>query len=144
MTNLSTKISELMAQKRMGAPDIERETGLNRNTVYSIISGHTKNPSANNLQLIAKALGVKLENLLIDNEEIKIDNLSHEEMKVLADAAAVTINIVIEKNLYCSLNKLFSLIKEVYQYSIKSTPFFVDSKFIDWLTEKHKEKDQEE
>ena len=67
MASLQVKISELMAQKKINAIDIEKETGLNRNTVYSIIAGNSKNPSAHNLQLIAQALGVTLESILIDD-----------------------------------------------------------------------------
>ena len=59
MTKLRNKIRALMAQKDISAVKIEKTTGLNRNTVYSIIAGNSKTPSAQNLQLIAKALGLK-------------------------------------------------------------------------------------
>ncbi|HJD64513.1 MAG TPA: helix-turn-helix domain-containing protein, partial [Rickettsia endosymbiont of Sericostoma sp.] len=39
---------------------MEKKTGISRNTVYSILYGSSKNPSATNLQLIAKALDVNL------------------------------------------------------------------------------------
>jgi len=64
MTNLNKKLSQLMNQKNISAGDIEKTTGLNKNTIYSILTGHSKNPGVHNLQLIAKALNVTLESLL--------------------------------------------------------------------------------
>ena len=138
MAALQAKINELMTQKRISAVDIERETGLNRNTVYSILAGNSKNPSAYNLQLIAKALGVSLESILIDEEEIQINVLSDEQMKAFADAAHATVKAIIESKLNFSLDKLTSIIKEVYQYALKSDPPCIDGRFIDWLLDKHK------
>ena len=132
------KFRELMAQKKINAVDIEKETGLNRNTVYSIIAGNSKNPSAHNLQLIAQALGVTLESILIDEEEIQISSLSDEQMKAFADATSSTINIIIARGLNFPLNKLISIIKEVYQYALKANPPSVDDRFVDWLLDKYK------
>jgi len=35
-------------------------------------------------------------------------------------------------------NKLISIIKEVYKYTLKATPPSVDERFIDWLLDKYK------
>jgi transcriptional regulator with XRE-family HTH domain len=136
MASLQKKINGLMAQKKIRAVDIERETGLSRNTVYSIIAGNSKNPSASNLQLIANALGVTLESILIDEEEIL--SLSDQQMKAFSDATSATISSIIEKKLNFPLSKLLSIIKEVYQYALKTNPPYVDNKFVDWLLDKYK------
>jgi transcriptional regulator with XRE-family HTH domain len=140
MKNLPQKIQNLMIQKNIGATDIEKKTGLNKNTVYSIVAGNSKSPSAHTLQLIAKALDVSLESILIDEEEtlISISTLSNQQMKIFADVTSTTINIIIEKELNFPLNKLIDLIKEVYQYSLKANPICVDIRFIDWLLDKYK------
>ena len=138
MASLQTKISELMTHKKINAIDIEKATGINRNTVYSIIAGNSKNPSAYNLQLIATALGVTLESILIDEEEMQINSLSDQQMKAFADSTNATINIIIEKELNFPLCKLLSIIKEVYQYALKTNPPYVDNKFVDWLLDKQK------
>ena len=62
--------------KKINPVEIERKSGLSRNTVYSILAGNSKNPSAANLNLIAKALGVTLESILIDEGKIQISSLS--------------------------------------------------------------------
>jgi len=138
MANLQAKLSQLMTEKKITAVDIERETGLNRNTVYSIIAGNSKNPSAHNLQLIAKALNVNLESILIDYEDANLDSLSPQQMQAFVEATNTTVSIIIEKELNFSLNKIITLIKEVYQYSIKVDPPCIDTRFIHWIIDKHK------
>lgn len=138
MTNVQGKINQLMTQKKITVLDIEKGTGINRNTIYSILSGTSKNPSASNLQLIAKALGVSLQDILVDEEEIRSERLNHNQMKTFRDVTAATINIIIEKNKEMPLDKIFSLIKEVYLYSIKLDPPSIDNRFIDWLVDKNK------
>ena len=127
-----------MERKKINALDIERETGLNRNTIYSIVAGGSKNPSAQNLQLIAQALGVTLESILMDEEEVQINSLSEQQMQAFAQTTNATINIIVAKQLNFSLDKLISIIKEVYKYTLKATPPSVDDRFIDWLLDKYK------
>lgn len=51
--SLKDRLRELMSRKKINAAQIERKTGLNRNTVYSILAGHSKSPNMHNLQLLA-------------------------------------------------------------------------------------------
>jgi transcriptional regulator with XRE-family HTH domain len=134
MANLQARLNSLMAQKNINAIDIERKTGLSRNTVYSILYGSSKNPSANNLQLIAKALDINLEALVIDNE-INLEILTVDQIKIFSKATSATINILIERNLSFSLRNLTTLIKEVYEYALKKQS--VDNIFIDWIIDKY-------
>lgn len=138
MSKLSTRITKLMTQKNINAIDIEKNTGLNRNTIYSIVAGSSRNPGAHTLQLIAQGLGVTLESILVDNDSIQISSLSDEQMKAFAETTNATINIVISKQLTFSLDKLISIIKEVYKYTLKANPPSVDDRFIDWLLDKYK------
>ena len=139
MTNLQNRIRELMAQKDINAVKIEKTTGLNRNTVYSILAGNSKTPSAQNLQLIAKALGVSLEFLLLDVEKIMIENLTAEQIKIFCDATNSVTTSIIEKKINISLEKLVALIKEVYQYSIEAEADSpnIDDKFLRWTIDKY-------
>ncbi|WP_375318912.1 helix-turn-helix domain-containing protein [Candidatus Tisiphia endosymbiont of Oplodontha viridula] len=134
MVNLRTKLSLLMLQKNINAIKIEKKTGLSRNTVYSILYGSSKNPSASNLQLIAKALNISLEELVVNNETTP-EILTIDQMKIFSKATSLTINILIERNLSFSSANLISLIKEVYEYALKKQ--FVDHTFIDWIIDKY-------
>ncbi|WP_250310802.1 helix-turn-helix domain-containing protein [Rickettsia endosymbiont of Oedothorax gibbosus] len=134
MVNLQTKLNSLMIQKNINAVEIEKKTGISRNTVYSILYGSSKNPSASNLQLIAKALDVNLEALIVDSE-INLEALTVEQMKIFSKATSITINMLIEKNLNFSFTNLTALIKEIYEYALKKQS--VDSTFVDWMIEKY-------
>ena len=131
--NLQNYIHDVMQQKKIRVKDIEESTGLNKNTIYKILSGQSKNPSASNLQLIAKALSVSLESLITLENDIDTKNLSHEEMKIFLEATDVTVNTLIKKDIIPSVDNLIVLIKEVYQYSIKASPPKVEERFIHWL-----------
>ena len=131
--NISTKISELMAQKNISVADIQKSTGLNKNTIYGIISGNSKNPAAQNLQLITRVLGVSLESILIDETRFNFDNLTDKQLQAFSDATVMTIKTIIKKNQSYHLELLLSLIIKVYQYSIKIDPPAIDERFIHWL-----------
>jgi len=136
MANLQLKLSELMTQKNVTISDIEKTTGLNKNTINSILTGASKNPSANTLSSIAKALDVSLESILSD-DEIDIEALNKEQMKIFSEVTSATINIIIDKDLNFTIDKLNALVKEIYQYSVKINPPYIDDRFIHWIVDKH-------
>ena len=136
MANLQLKLSELMNRKKVSVTEIEKTTGLNKNTINSILTGTSKNPSANTLRSIAKALDVSLESILSD-DEMNIDSLTEAQMRIFSKVTDATINVVIEKNLNFTIDKLNMLIKEIYNYSTQSSPPNIDDKFIHWIVDKH-------
>ena len=100
------------------------------------MTGASKNPTANTLRAIAKALDVSLEFILSD-EEMNIEGLNKDQMRIFSEATAATINIIIDKDLRFTIDKLNTLIKEIYQYSVKINPPFIDERFINWIVDKH-------
>lgn len=136
MANLQLKLSELMTQKNVTISDIEKTTGLNKNTINSILTGASKNPSANTLRAISRALDVSLESILSD-DDMNINALTKDQMRIFSKVTDATINIIIEKNLNFTIDKLNMLIKEIYHYSVKVNPPYIDDKFIHWIVDKH-------
>ena len=136
MTQINKKISELMAKQAITATDIQKLTGLNRNTIYSIIAGNSKNPSAHNLQLIAKALNVSLSSFLIDEPTDFLDNLNQVQIDCYKKSTTSVIDYLLKKETKISLNRLTSIIKEVYQYSMNSQPPKIDEQFVAWIIDK--------
>ncbi len=137
MPQLHIRLSDLMTQRKISASDIEKMTGLNKNTIISILTGVSKNPSASTLQQIAKALDVTLEYIL-SGEDITFYNLTSEQLKVFNHVTSVVTDIVISKNLHITIDKLYLLIKETYEYSIKIEPSSIDERFIHWLIGKYR------
>jgi transcriptional regulator with XRE-family HTH domain len=136
MANIQLKLNELMTQKNVTISDIEKASGINKNTINSILTGASKNPSANTLRSIAKALDVSLESILSD-DEMNIEGLTKDQMKVFSEVTNATINIIIDKDLSFSIDKLNALIKEIYQYSVKINPTYIDGRFINWIVDKY-------
>ena len=58
-------------------------------------------------------------------------------MKIFSEVTSKTIDIIINKNLSFTIDKLNSLIKEIYQYSVKVDPPYIDERFIHWIIDKH-------
>lgn len=136
MASLQLKLSELMAQKNISISDIEKTTGINKSTISNILSGTSKNPTANTLRAIANALDVSLEFILSD-EEININVLDKDQMKIFKSVTSTAIDIIIDKDLYFPIDKLNSIIKEIYQYSVATNPPYIDDRFIYWIVDKY-------
>ena len=112
---LKDRLRELMSRKKINAAEIERRTGLNRNTIYSILGGHSKRPSMHNLQLLAKALDINLEVLTGNKEEdANLEILTANQVKIFADITNMVAQTIIEQNVNLSVSKLTTLIKESY------------------------------
>jgi len=136
MSNLKIKINELMAQKKMSAKDIENLTGLSRNTVNSIIFGNSKNPGIYTILQLAKALNVKIESLISDEQEIQLDILEPDQIKLLAEVTTLIANIIVEKNINLSMHKIISVIQEVYECALKGNSLEVQKHFAEYLIDR--------
>ena len=134
MANLQLRLSELMSRRNITPTEIEKKTGLNKNTITSILTGASKNPSANTLRSIATSLDVSLEFLLSDNN-INIDVLTTEQLQLFSEVTTATVNFIIEEKISFSFSKLMAVIKEVYDYTLKKQS--IDKIFIDWTVGKH-------
>lgn len=66
MTKIQDKIQAVMREKNLRVADITRLSGLKQATVWRVAHGVHKNPTAQTLSAIAKALGVPVSTLLYD------------------------------------------------------------------------------
>ncbi|HJD59297.1 MAG TPA: helix-turn-helix transcriptional regulator [Rickettsia endosymbiont of Omalisus fontisbellaquei] len=137
MTNLKTKINKIMTQRKISATDIEKATGLSRNTVTSILNGNSKNPGILTIQQLAKALNVKVESLISDEKEIQLDILEPDQIKLFAEVTTLIANIILEKNIRLSMHKISSIIQEVYDCAFKGKSLEVQKHFAEYLIDNH-------
>jgi transcriptional regulator with XRE-family HTH domain len=137
MQDLQNRLRDLMNKKAVTAARLEKLTGVNRNTIYSITAGTSKNPSAQNLKLIAEGLGISLNSLITGGIEPNEENLSSKQIQLYQDSTNSIINYVIKKKLTLPLEKLISLINEVYNYSSETEPYLVDNKFVRWIIDQY-------
>lgn len=134
MSALQKKINALMLQKNITAVDIEKATGLSRNTIYSILSGHSKSPSVHNIQLIARVLGVTLDSLLSDGQQT-VRNLSFDEMKDFLSISSIAISMLEKYRIALNIDQLTKLVNTTYKYASKSNPPTLNEEFFIWLLE---------
>ena len=78
-----------------------------------------------------------MESIVLDEEEVKLGNLTHEQMQIFCRATTATIEVVIKKDLNLPVDKLILLIKEVYEYSMQINPPTIDDRFIHWIIDRH-------
>lgn len=135
--SLRNNLNDIMKQKGIRVKDIQESTGLNRNTIYKILSGQSKNPTATNLRLISQALGISVNYLFDNNVEVEnFHTLSNEEVNIYMEASIAILNLIQQKNKQLSLNQIASKTKEIYEYTLKNKLSTVDDKFINWIIDK--------
>lgn len=135
--SLQNNLNDIMKQKGIRVKDIQESTGLNRNTIYKILSGQSKNPTATNLRLISQALGISVNYLFDNNVEVEnFHTLSNEEVSIYMEASIAILNLIKQKNKQLSLNQIASKTREIYEYTLKNKLSTVDDKFINWIIDK--------
>ncbi|WP_341793682.1 helix-turn-helix transcriptional regulator [Rickettsia endosymbiont of Ceutorhynchus obstrictus] len=126
-----------MTQRKISATDIEKATGLSRNTVTSILNGNSKNPGILTIQQLAKALNVKVESLISDEKEVQLDILEPNQIKLFAEVTTLIANIILEKNVRLSMHKISSIVQEVYDCAFKGKSLEVQKHFAEYLIDNH-------
>ncbi len=131
---LKNNIERLLKEKSWTVTDLEKRIGSgNSRHINNIFRGASKNPTIAVLQSIAQALSVEVQELLLDQvpqTEVKTGLLLEccttviKELELLPKAYNIT------------YNKIFSIIKEVYDYSDKLGLSKVDANFTKWLIQK--------
>lgn len=126
----------------MSAIDIERETGLNKNTVYSITTGASKNPSASTLMLLSKALNISLEDLVLNSEgSSKEKTLSKQEMLAYAEATSTLVESIIKRKREVTMSRLLTIINDSYKYALEVNPPSVDMRYLNHILDGKYQKD---
>ena len=135
MNSLKKNLALLLEKKNITIAELERKTGLSRSAVTNILTGGSKNPSASSLKSIAKALEVTVESIMSDDLS-KFEGMDKPQLEAFLQSAANTIKLLLDKEYQLTIDQLIEVIKEIYSYSISSTPPAVDDKFVNWVLEK--------
>jgi len=139
--NIQARLADLMSQKGMTLKDLETKSQVPLKSVASILNGASKNPTGRTLKAIAQSIDISLEQMLYEDLS-HLELLSNQELMLYKKCCEGFINVVIEKKSNLHLDKISTLIKEVYDYSLglydKSDEYQIDSNFIDWVLKKNK------
>jgi len=79
--DIGTRIRDVREQKRMSQGDIETSTGLLRCYISRVENGHTV-PSIETLEKIARALDLKLYQLLYDASDTTVPAITERTLKL--------------------------------------------------------------
>lgn len=133
---LSELLKKKISTKNISISQLEKAAQLKTNAVRNIISGASKNPSAQTLLSIANALGCSIEELLDDREKpIK-------ETNVLIDAFLMEkivnhiLNILKNQKKCIPFNVFNDILEKSYLYSIRKNKS-MDTVFIEWLIDQN-------
>jgi transcriptional regulator with XRE-family HTH domain len=139
--NIQARLADLMSKKKMTLRDVEKKSLVPLKSVASILNGASKNPTGKTLKAIAQALDISLEQML--SEDLShLELLSDQELTLYKKCCEAFITVVIDKQSKLHLDKVSTLIKEIYDYSLglynQSDEYQIDSNFIDWVLKKNK------
>lgn len=145
MSGLQSKLKDLIHDQRIGVAELERKAGLKVSAVRNILSGQSKNPSAETLLALSKALGCSMEDLM-DASKLEITQNSPtpdaiRKYPVVKDYALMhktteTVIKLVEENFRdknLTVKDMAEFFSEVYLYSLKNSAPEVDLKFADWV-----------
>ena len=103
ITNLKNKIKHLLLEQGLSQSDLAKKIGVHRQVLTNWLSG-TRNPKIENLEKIAKALNISVEDLLNDNK-----NFSDIQINVNSKG---TVNQTIQKEKDDLKDKEIALLKK--------------------------------
>jgi transcriptional regulator with XRE-family HTH domain len=131
---IKNNIKKHLSNRGWSQADLEKKTGNNRN-ISNILRGVSKYPTIEVLQRIANAFNIEVTQLLADNnkqyETINRELLVECFTKVLSNITPL------EREYTITIENIFTLVNEVYNYSKKLNIDTVDEKFVEWVISKY-------
>lgn len=131
---IKKNIERLLKEKNWRVADLENKLGQSR-SVTNIFRGASKNPTIEVLQSIAGAFNVEIQELLLDHDNpdsiLSISLLRDTCNKIINELELINYPIAVR------YSNVFSLIKEVYEYSSQLSLDKADENFTKWLIQKH-------
>ena len=139
-TNLQKNLEALIRDRGCSITEAERRSGAKKNSLYNILSGASKKPSAEILQLYADFFGVTVKDLLAEdmNEQTY---LSMEEIILLKEIVNYTAEESVKEKLNLTLVDFINIAKSSIDYAASSKEIKFDEKFTKWLLHQKATKD---
>lgn len=135
MSNLALKnnLQKILKQKDWSIAKLERHAQLKEQSIQNIFRGISKNPSIELVYAVSKALDISIEELISDKELLFVsdyDAYSEICRLVMQEIKNITSEPVPQK-------KIFSIIEEIFLYTVNMKNNQVDSSFIKWIVMKN-------
>lgn len=131
-TLLQKNLYKFIKERNIQITELERKAELKKNSVYNIIKGISRKPSAEILQTIADTLGVSIKDLY--NPIIKVNDYLGQDDYILFQKILPEIIKTIKKlNLVVSETEFSQTLNEVFNYYRHTPDESIDNKIIEWI-----------
>ena len=133
---LQTRIREKIESANLTTASLERKAKLPMGTVQKILAGNTKNPSIETVWAIARVFQCRIDYLINENETQDGDIFGEKIPfipNLYSDCAAFVSQYFTSNNVQISLGEAFSVIKEIYTYSLDRPDASIDKRFASWI-----------
>jgi transcriptional regulator with XRE-family HTH domain len=129
---LQENLQRLIKDRNYPISEIEKIAGQKRNSVYNIIRGVSKKPSAELLQAIADVFGVTVKDLYKPPSD-NIIELGSTNLDLFVKITYAIVTEIRDNSINMPCSKITEFINEVYEYCTSSEISEPDQKFIKWL-----------
>ena len=137
-TILQHNLVRLLEQREIDPFSLDRKAGINKGTVYNILKGRSKRPSADTLQAIADVFGITIKDLY-EKEPENLAPLNADQFKLLTAISEHVSKEVALQGYRLTYSEYCTIIHEVFKYAPDAEK--PDRKFVSWvLKQKHKQK----
>jgi transcriptional regulator with XRE-family HTH domain len=140
MDSLLINIQRKMKERHLTAYAIEKKTGLKKSTIHNILLRRVRNPSIETVHSISKALECSVSELIDEHTISSLfveDTGGHILNWRLYIETLIKVGILLEKiNVETDKRKIYELIEEVYQYSLRTKKQSMDKDFAEWALHK--------
>ena len=140
MDALLINIQRKMKEMHLTAYAIEKKAGIKKSTIHKILLKRVKNHSIGTVHSISKALECSVSELI---DEHTVSSLFVEDTTGyilnwrLYIETLTKVGILLEKtNVETDKRKIYELIEEVYQYSLRTKKKSMDTDFAEWALHK--------
>ena len=139
--NLKNNIEKALQEHNYTIAQLEKKAGLKKNNVYNILKGIIQNPSSNNIQAIADALEISVEDLLSSkSNHIYTDKMLKEDQKLILDISKKIIKLSQEYHVPISINDFCNLLKKTFEYNKSFDLKRIDENHLRWTLEQNYKK----
>lgn len=134
MSAIKLNIQRLLKERGWSIMELERKAGTEKkHNIQNVLRGVSRNPSIELTQAIANAFNIDIKELLKDPHQ-QIPHIR--DFALFNNICAIVTRELRAQSSEISIDKLFTIIKEVYVYSTKFEPITVEEKFVKWTVMK--------
>ena len=125
-------LQDQLKKKNLSVVELEKKSGLKKNAARYILEGKTLNPKTEVLGAIARALECPIEELLTRLKSPR--NKEHTwDFDLFIDSTNAVCSTLKQHDIQTTIEVVFSIIKDVYNYAAFGASKSADMTFTNWL-----------